>query len=166
MKMLLLAAAIIASTPAIAADSPPAVAPSAPVLSLRECLDILGALQSLDGRRTVIGQSVEVVPYKFGVTPERNAAIRDAISHDIYVLTLIQGEARAAASRIQMEIGKGEQIVPGTADAIKLDARYNEYLARPCKADLDHIRDEDLRIGDNDIPGSVLGILYKIRDRK
>lgn len=139
--------------------------PEKSALSLRECLGILNGLQQLDGRKVVVAQgrpneSVEIIPYAL------RGSVRDAISHNIFVLQSVQQEAQAANRRIQAEVGRGVTIAPGSAEAIELDARMNDYLERPCKVELDRIADGDLALDKNDIPPTVLAALFKIRDRK
>ena len=57
------------------------------------------------------------------------------------------------------------QIKPGSKDNLIFDQRMTEYTARPCTVPLEHIRDSDLDLEHNDIPGSVLSLLTKIRDK-
>jgi len=134
-------------------------------LTIRECLGVLAGLQALDGRKVIVAQgrpneSVEIIPYSLA------GKVRDAISHNIFVLQTVQQEAQAANRRVQVEVGKGSTIAPGSKEVIDLDARMNEYLDRPCKVELDHVRDEDLALDKNDIPPTVLAAIFKIRDRK
>lgn len=161
----------VAGAQAPAKPQPTAAAAPADKLTLRDCLGILTALTQLDGRKVIVAagkanESVELVPYSFGSSPSRSGLVRDAISHNLFMLAAVQQEAQAANRRIQNEVGKGATIAPGSKEAGDLDARLNEYLDRPCKVDLDQLRDEDLNLDKNEIPGTVLAALFKIRERK
>lgn len=161
------ALAMVASsaTAQVAPVKPTPIEPGAgDKLTIRECLGILTGLQLLDGRKVLVGagkptESVEVIPYKFA------GKVRDAISHNIFVLNQVQLEGQAANRRIQAEIGKGKTIEPGSSAAADFDGRMSDYLERPCRVELDHLRDADLNLDTNDIPGTVLAALWKIRDR-
>lgn len=133
-------------------------------MTIQECLSVLAGLQALDGRRVIVSagkptEGAETISYKF------SGKLRDTISHNIYQLSQVQQEGQAANRRILNEVGKGNPVAPGSKEAIELDSRLSDYMARPCKADLEHIRDADLRLDENDIPGSVLALIYKIRDK-
>ncbi len=158
----------MAGLPAMAAEAPIKQDPPQPGaelgLTITECLGIMAGLNALDGRRVIVGagkptESAETVSYKFP------GKVRDAISHDLFMLTQVQQEAQAANRRTQLEIGKGETIKPGSREALEFDQRMAEYTARPCKIELDHLRDTDLKLDENDIPGSVLALIWKIRDK-
>lgn len=168
----LLAIAGFAAAPAFAlaqqapVQQDPVTAITAPKdkMTVQECLGVLAGLQALDGRRVIVSagkpsEAAETIAYKF------SGKLRDTISHNIFLLSQVQQEGQAANRRIQNEIGKGNAIAPGSKEAIELDGRLSDYMARPCKADLEHIRDADLRLDENDIPGSVLALIYKIRDK-
>lgn len=175
MRRLLFTIAIVAAAGAAAAQQVPVKqAPIIPgakdKLTIRECMGILVGLNALDGRKVIVGQgkpteTIEILPYKFGVTVERGTKLRNSISHNLYVLGQVQQEAQAANRRAQIELGKGEPVRADTKEGVELDRRNNDYLDRPCNVELDHLRDDDLRIGENDIPGSILSLLWKIRDR-
>lgn len=161
-------ACLIVTAPAFAQQAPvkqdPAATMSPDDLTIRECLGILAGLNALDGRRVIVSagkptETAETVSYKFA------GKLRNAISHNIFVLGQVQQEAQAANRREMVAVGKGEAIATGSKDNIEFDRRMNEYTERPCKADLEHIRDDDLRLNENDIPGSVLALLWKIRDK-
>lgn len=142
----------------------PPVAGATDALTIAECLGVLAGLNALDGRRVIVGagkpsESAETVSYKF------SGKIRDTISHNIFMLTQVQQEAQAANRRAQVEIGKGETIKPGSKENTDFDQRMTEYTARPCKVELEHLRDTDLNLDVNDIQGSVLALLWKIRDK-
>lgn len=164
-----IALVLLAAAPALAQKAPGTPPPIQPgdrdKLTLRECLGILNGLAALDGQKVVVAagkptESVETIPYAF------SGKVRDAISHNIFVLSTVQQEAAAANRRIQGEVGKGNPIMNDSKEAAELAARLNEYLERPCRVELDHVRDEDLNLDKNAIPGTVLSTLYKIRDRK
>lgn len=156
-------AAIMAVLSWSIADAQPA--PEEPrKLTLRECMGVLTGLSNLDGRKVLVqagrpNESVEFVSFSF------KASVRDAISHNIFSLQPVQQEVQAANRRAQQEIGKGATIQPGSREAVELDGRMNDYLDRPCKVDLDRLRDSDLNIEANQIPPSILGMLFPIRDR-
>jgi hypothetical protein len=160
--------------PAIAQQAPvqqdPAAAMSPAKLTIRECLGLLSALNSLDGQRVIVAkgkptESVETVPYKLGSSQDRAGKVRGAISHNIFMLGQIQQEAQAANRRAMASIGKGTEIRPGSSEAIEFDRQMAEYTERPCNVELDHIQEADLRLDQNDIPGSVLALLWRVIDR-
>lgn len=143
---------------------PPVEPGSSAGLTIRDCIGVLRGLQLLDGRRVVVGagkstESAETVPYKFA------GRVRSAISHNIFVLGQVQLEIDSADRRLRQEAGKGKPIEPGSREETELSARINEYAERPCKVDLDRIADVDLRLDENEIPGTVLASIWKIRDR-
>jgi hypothetical protein len=141
----------------------PAIADEVP-MTISDCLGVLAGLQALDaGARVIVAQgkpteSVETIRFKFP------AKVRDAISHNLFVLGQVQQEAQAANRRAQMEVSRGD-IKPGSRENIEFDARMADYVARPCRAELDHIRDADLDLDRNDVPASTLALLTRIRDR-
>ena len=110
-------------------------------------------------------ESAETIHFKL---PGR---LRDTIGHNEFVLGQIQQEVSNANRRTQLEImasagtGSDGQIKPGSKDNLIFDQRMTEYTARPCTVPLEHIRDSDLDLEHNDIPGSVLSLLTKIRDK-
>lgn len=175
MKRLLIFAAVLAiAAPAIAQQAPvkpdPAAAMNPDKLTIRECLGILAGLNALDGRRVIVAagkatESVETVPYKFGTNPDRASKVRSAISHNIFVLGQVQQEAQAANRRAQLAIAKGQEMKPGSAEAIEFDRQMTEYTERPCNVALDHIPEADLRAGENDLPGSIGALLWRVIDR-
>lgn len=158
----------ISAVPVAAAQAPvkqdPPQAGAIDGLTIAECLGILAGLNALDGRRVIVGagkpsESAETVSYKF------SGRVRDTISHNIFVLSQVQQEAQSANRRAQLEIGAGEPIKPGSKENVLFDQRMAEYTARPCKVEVDHFRDADLKLDENDIQGSVLALLWKIRDK-
>ncbi len=164
----LFCAILFLAVPAMAAEAPVKQDPPQPGaeagMTIAECLSAMSGLNALDGRRVIVGagkptESAETVSYKFP------GKVRDAISHNLFVLMQVQQEGQAANRRAQFEIGKGEAIRTGSREALELDQRMAEYTARPCKVELEHIRDADLKLDENDIPGSVLAVLWKIRDK-
>ena len=166
--------AVLYTAAAFAQQAPVKQAPIEPgaadKLSIRDCLSILVGLNALDGRKVIVAQgkpteSVEVVPYKFGTTVEKGATLRNSIARNLFVLTTVQQEAQSANRRAQQEIGKGSTIVPGSKEDAELGRRNEEYLERPCRVELDHLRVEDLKVAENDFPGSILALLWKITDR-
>lgn len=167
---------LICALAVLAAIALPAAAEQAPVkqlpveagengMSINDCLGILAGLNAIDaGARVIIAQgkpteSVETIRFKF---PTK---VRDAISHNLFVLGQVQQEAQAANRRAQLEVGKGETIKPGSREALEFDQRMADYTARPCKVELDHVRDADLDLEHNDVPSSIMALLTKIRDK-
>lgn len=159
-----------AIAPAFAAEAPVQKEPvtaGEKGMTIQDCLGILGGLNALDaGYRYIVAQgkpteSAETVRFKLP------AKVRDAMSHDLFVLGQVQQEAQAANRRIQIEImgTSSEPIKPGSKENMTLDARLTEYTARPCTVALDHIRDADLDLEHNDISASILSLLTKIRDK-
>ena len=136
-------------------------------MTIQDCLGILVGLNALDvGARKIVAEgkpteSGETIRFKL---PPK---VRDAMSHNLFVLSQVQQEAQAANRRVQLEIMEtnSEPIKPGTKENMTFDARMTEYTARPCTVALDHIRDADLDLDHNDISASVLSLLTKIRDK-
>lgn len=133
-------------------------------LTMRDCITILAGLTALDGRRVIVGagkatETAETIPYKFA------PKVRGAISRNLFVLGNVQQEVQAANRRAQERIGKGQPITPGSKENIEFDREMNDYLDRPCKAELDHLSEADLKVDENDLPGTVVSALWKILDR-
>lgn len=149
----------------LAAEQP--AAPPAEGLTISDCLGIMAGLNALDaGYRVIVAagkptESAETIHFKF---PGR---LRDAIGHDEFMLGQVQQEVNAANRRTQLEIiGTKEDVIkPGSKDNLIFDQRMSEYTAKACTVQLDHIRDADLDLEHNEIPGSVLSLLTKIRDK-
>lgn len=136
-------------------------------MTISDCLSILGGINALDaGYRYIVAQgkpseSAETIKFKL---PSK---VRDAMSHNLFVLGQVQQEAQANNRRVQLEIigTNPDPIKPGSKENLIFDQRMTEYTARPCTVALDHIRDTDLDLDHNDIPASVLSLLTKIRDK-
>lgn len=157
-------------TPAIAAE---AAVQKDPVtagengMTIQDCIGIMVGLNALDaGYRYIVAQgkpteSVETIKFKL---PNN---VRDAMSHNLFVLGQVQQESQAANRRIQLEIigDKPDPIKDGSKELLIFNNRIAEYTARPCNVTLDHIRDADLDRAHNDIPSSVMALLTKIIDR-
>lgn len=148
----------------------PAAAMNPDKLTIRECLGILAGLTALDGRRVIVAagkatESVETIPFKFGTSPDRAGKVRGAIAHNIFLLGQVQQEAQAANRREQIAVGRGEPIKPGSKENVEFDSRMAEYTERPCNVELDHIPEADLRAGENDLPGSIQALIWKVIDR-
>lgn len=168
-KLATVAMAALLSTGALADDKKPDAA-QAPAMTIRDCLSILAGLSNMDSRKVMIGkgkpsEAVEVINYQFKGT------VRDNISHDIWLLGPIQQEAQSADRRIRLEVAHDKPVVPGSKeesvqraafDAALAD-RVDEYVRRPCKVELDKIADADLKLDENDIPGTVLASIWMIR---
>jgi hypothetical protein len=163
-------AAVALTSSAFAAEAPvkqDAHQPGEPGMTISDCLGILGGLNALDaGYRRIVAEgkpteSAETIHFKLP------GKVRDAMSHDLFVLGQIQQEAQAANRRAQLEImgSTPEPIKPGSKENLIFDQRMSEYTARPCEVALDHIRDADLDLDHNDISGSILSLLTKIRDK-
>lgn len=157
-------------SPAIAAEAPaqkPSVTAGESGMTIADCLGILGGLNALDaGYRYVVGQgkpteSAETLRFKLP------AKVRDAMSHNMFVLGQVQQEAQANNRRVQLEImgTNTDPIKPGSKENMTFDQRMTDYTGRPCPVALDHIRDADLDLEHNDISGSILSLLTKIRDK-
>jgi len=143
---------------------PPATAHA---LTIADCLGILSGLNSLDaGYQVIVAQGK---PTEAAITMHFKlpGKLRDTIGHDEFLLGQIQQEVSAANRRTQMEIMGEHQdpIKPGSKENMIFDERMTEYTSRPCTAQLEHIRDVDLDLDHNDVPGSVLSLLTKIRDK-
>lgn len=168
---LLVAASLMGQAAVVMAAEAPVkqepIKPGEAGVTIADCLGILSGLNALDagGRRIVAEgkptESAETIHFKLP------GKVRDAIGHNEFVLATVQQEAQAANRRVQLEIiaGGAESIKPGTKENLIFDQRMSEYMARPCAVQLDHIRDADLDLDHNDIPGSVLSLLTKIRDK-
>ncbi len=150
-----------------AAEPTPEMVAASKVLTIADCLGILSGLNSLDSGYQVIvaqGKPTEAAVTMHFKLPGR---LRDTIGHDEFLLGQIQQEVSAANRRTQLEIMGEHQdpIKPGSKENMIFDERMTEYTSRPCTAQLEHIRDVDLDLDHNDVPGSVLSLLTKIRDK-
>lgn len=136
-------------------------------MTIQDCLGILGGLNALDaGYRHILQEgkpteSAETVHFKLSTT------VHDIMSHDMFVLGQIQQEGQAANRRAQIEItgDDPELFKPNTKKALIFDQRMSDYTARPCTVQLDHIREVDLDLKNNDIPSSIRSLLTKILDK-
>jgi hypothetical protein len=156
--------------PAFGAEAPvqkPPVTAGEAGMTIQDCLGILTGLNMLDaGARVIVSagkptEAAETIRFKLP------AKVRDAMSHDIFVLGQVQQEGQANNRRVQLEImgASPDPIKPGSKENMVFDQRMSEYTARPCTVALDHIRDADLDLEHNDVPASVLSLLSKIRDK-
>lgn len=153
------------------AKADPKTPGSADNLTIQECLGIAAGLNVLDtGYRRIVAEgkpteSAETIRFK--LTP----GALDAIGHNQFVLGQVQQEGQAANRRAQLQImdaraDKADQspIKPGTKENMLFDERMSDYTAKPCRVELDHFRDADLKTDPN-IPGAVRSLLWKIIDR-
>jgi len=134
-------------------------------LSINDCLIILQGLNGLDLHQVVLNQGkpneqIANLPYEFG-----SARLRLDIGRNIAELGAVQRAAQATQEKITAEIGKGEEIKPGSKEATERDNQIRELLNQPCRAHLEHIKAEQLRLEKNEIPSSILAALDKILDR-
>lgn len=134
-------------------------------MTIGDCLGVLAGLNALDaGERRIVQagkptESAETIRFKL------LGKANDAVTHNIFMLGQVQQEAQVANRRIQNEVGKGETIKPGTRENLEFDTRMSEYTGRPCRVELDHIRETDLDLEKNAIPASIRALLWKITDR-
>ena len=161
-------AAAILIAPAFGAEAPVKKDPvPTSNMTIAECIGVLIGLQQLDAGYTYIvaqgkpSESVQTIKFKL---PTK---VRDAISHDLFVLGSVQQEAQANNRRVQLEIigDKPDPIKPGSKEELIFNDRMFEYTGRPCTAQLDHIFKADLDLEHNDISGSVQSLLTKIIDK-
>jgi hypothetical protein len=120
-----------------------------PDLTMRDCMNILTGLNLIAGEGNVS-------KFKF------SAGTRDNISHDLFYLSQVQLEGIAANRRIQAEVRGDTEGQLSQKQLALLDERINQYLDRPCRTDLLKIRKEDLELDKNDIPPSVLFLIWRL----
>lgn len=123
-------------------------------LTIRACLNILAGLYQIDAGKVVDGKSLGQFKLPSNV--------KDALSHNIFVLGQVQLEAQTADRRIQAEIRGEANGDLNQRQLLALDQRRNDYFDRPCTAELDRIKRSDLDLDKNDIPASAVGNLWPI----
>lgn len=166
MKKIVAAAIVAMPWPALAKDEAPKPAATTGVITIGDCLAMLGALNALDGRDVVVGagtpaERIVRLPYEFG-----SGKLRIDIARDITALTTAQKDAQAAQQKILLEISKGTgEIKPGTLELVEYNKQMSQLTERPCRADLVHITAAELKLDKNEIPSSVLTSLDKILDK-
>lgn len=162
-QVLFLAAAV----PAFAAEAPvkqDAPGPgAADGLTINDCFAILTGLSRLDDGFEKVVSAGKPTESKISDHYDLPPALRDAQTHDLFVLGQIQQEVQTANRRAQLEIGHGEAIKPGSVEELKFQDRMAEYTSRPCPVQLDHIRKDDLMKA-GPIPGTIRALLWKITD--
>jgi hypothetical protein len=124
------------------------------MMNIRDCLGVLDGLGKLDSGKNSDGKMFKLAP-----------AVRDAIGHDMFMLSSVQQEGQAASRRAQTEV-RGE--TPGELSQLqllRLEQRLNDYLDRPCLASLEHIKKSELDLDHNEVPSSVLANLWRIIDK-
>lgn len=135
-------------------------------LTLNDCLTVLTGLNALDGYQVVVNagkpnEQVIVRSYEFS-----NGDLRGDIADNIATLTAIQKTAQEAQAQIFRDVAKGEtEIKPGTPQVTEYDRQLKELTTRSCSAQLKKIKTSDLKLNKNEIPGSVLAALDKIREK-
>jgi hypothetical protein len=161
---------------AASAAEAPVQKPAAPQssLTLNDCLLILQGLQAIDEHIVIIGkepnQQLVKQSYEYGPGGFR----LNFLAHNIRVLTDLQQTAQAEQQKILRDIlakmppkddKPATEIPPGTPDALEYDRRLRELTGAPCIAELTHFREHDLKLEKNELPGSALANLDKIRDK-
>lgn len=151
---------IIATAALLAAASPSRA--TEPPLTITKCLQVYGALSSLDGwQKTVDGKPV-TVPYKLG------GPVRFQIAQAITALRPFQESTEKARMALLQEIGGGKQIEAGSPELTRLNAEYTKVIEAPCGVAMPRIKLSDLKLGDdegqNPIPPGVLSLLMPVID--
>jgi hypothetical protein len=162
MKTLIVITTLLATTAAAAQQPAGNLTPrtdsliQAPVntgLSVRDCLGVLAAMTALDG-----GKNGDGKPFRF------TSALRNAIAHNIFMLSTVQLEAQAANRRAQDEI-RGDAEKLSERQLSQLEDRLNGYLDRPCKVEVDRLRKNDLDLERNDVSPSTIAAMWKVLDQ-
>jgi hypothetical protein len=151
-----------------------------PGATLYDCLNILGGLNEIDGKHTVIfnagkpNEGVIEQVYEFG-----NGALRQDIAYDIAILSEIQKSQSAAQQKILMEVshGRGEIKAPDDKatqadrdEYLRQFVEYNKLLTELTSSSCDisnlkRIKISDLKLNKNEIRGAALAAIDKILDK-
>lgn len=143
-------------------------------MTINDCLLILQGMQAIDEHIVVVGkepnQQLVKQSYEYGPGGFR----LNFLARNIRMLTDLQQTAQAEQQKILRDIlnkmpqkdGKAPtEIQPGTDEATEYDKRLRELTGAPCLADLAHFKESDLKLDKNELPGSALANLEKIRDK-
>jgi hypothetical protein len=148
-------------------------------LTVEQCINILGGLNSLNWKGQQLNEAPGSKPanaeqYKLGIS-------RFTIALDIAALTPILTSYQRAQQQFAQELPQPPQTEagkPSPSDAQRILNEDNKKLsnwqfktmAEPCQVTLSHLKLADLKIGDgtdqNPIPVSVLAALTPIIDQK
>ena len=166
MKRLMIAAvAALVSIAAWASEAPvkqdPVDKPTG--TTVQDCLDTLSGLQNLDGHWVVLndGKDSKLISYVF-----ENDTLRGILQDDIAALNVVAQRQQKIEQDIYREIaGTNVIIEPGSKDVLKYNQRVFDSKQKPCTAILKRFNIKDLKLGKNEIPGTVLGALDKILDK-
>jgi len=154
MKRLMIATAalIAAATPACAE----------PPMTVAKCLQVYGALSSLDTYQKMVDGKPVAVPYRLG------GAVRFTIAQAITSLRSLADATEKTRMQLLQEVGGGKQIEPGSPELTKLNAEYTKVIEAPCGATIPKIKLSDLKLGDdegqNPIPPGTLSLLMPVID--
>lgn len=166
MKKIFLAAAFaLIVNPIFAAEAPvqhpPIDVPSG--LTIQDCLEVLSGLQGLDGHWVVLNENkdAKLVSFVF-----ENDVLRGIIQDDITALNAVQNRQQKIEQDIYKEIAGTKGVIdPGTKEVTQYNQRAFDSKQKPCTAVLRHFSIKDLKLGKNEIPGTVLGAIGKILDK-
>jgi hypothetical protein len=151
-KTLIVLAALLACGVARAANPDPG-------LTVEQALNISAALRALDTyeAKDKDGKSY-AAPYTFsGVT-------RMAIAVDLEKTSAVLKTYQATLNEVIKTMSGGTGTVPGNKMA-DYNVEVLKMLAAPAGVSLTRIKQADLKLDENPIPGSVLGLLLPIIDR-
>ena len=152
-KTLIVIAAMLACSAAVAADNPPGT------LSVEQVLNVTAALKSLDSYQAKNKDGATYpAPYNFsGVT-------RMNIATDLDRGSVVLKAYQTSLNEVIKGLSGGTGTVPGEKMA-EYNVEVLKMLAAPAGVSLAKIKEADLKLDENPIPGSVLGLLLPIIDR-
>ncbi len=150
-KTLLVLATLVACSGAVAADNPP--------VTVEQALNISAGLRALDSYQARDKEGKPYAsPYNFsGVT-------RMNIATNIDRVGAVLKTYQATLNEVIKTMSGGTGTVPGDKMA-NYNVEVLKMLAAPAGVSLAKIKEADLKLDENPIPGSVLGLLLPIIDR-
>lgn len=165
--MMRFALMILVSLPGFMFSALPSKAADAPQpLTINDCLNLLQGVNGLDGHVVIVNagkpnEAPQLIPYKF-----ENPELRKAIQGNLVKLQGIQRDVDQVRQKVFAEVSPtGTDIQPSTPERVNYDKQLIALGNSTCQVALVRIKWDDLRLKDNDIPGSVLAALDKILDK-
>lgn len=131
-------------------------------LTIADCQTLLAGLNALDGHAELTKDGTLVtLPYKFG-----SGKLRMAIQQNLAALNAVQQDFSTVQQQVYREVaGEAPSIAPGSPELARYNRLIGEALKAPCKAKLEPLKVADLKLDQNEIPGSVLAALSRILER-
>jgi hypothetical protein len=170
-RIAIAAASLAATFPAFAEDAKP--------LTVEQCINVLGALNSLNFQGQQLNDPAKpdgAKPYKFG------PGTRMTIAGDIDALTSVLLRAQKTHQAFVSSLAPLPAADPAKQDAAamaRVDAAqaqnkqaaedWNGLIAQPCGVAPGRLKEADINVGDNDgqnaFPPTVLGAIFPIIER-